>query len=150
VLAPLGFIVANEIILFAGWAVVWKLVFAIVIGFILLAISSATSSPERRPSLDWRSGTWVWPYVLGLGVISYYGSFGPADRLPIVLLKGAKGDLPYGIDILVMALFSLAIYGLAMWLRLPSERVHEYVGDLTAEAAEEEAIIGDAIPAKGH
>jgi hypothetical protein len=46
--------------------------------------------------------------------------------------------------------FSLAIYGLAMWLRLPDERVHEYVGDLTAEAEEEEKIIGDAIPAKGH
>ncbi len=150
VLAPLGFIVANEIILFSGWAVVWKLIFAIVIGFILLAISSATSSAERRPSLDWRAGAWVWPYVLGLGVISYYGSFGPADRLPVVLLKGAKGDLPYGIDILVMALFSLAIYAMAMWLRLPNERVHEYVGDLTAEAEEEEAIIGDAIPAKGH
>ena len=87
--------------------------------------------------LDWRSGAWVWPYVLGLGVISYFGSFGPADRLPLVLLKGAKGDLPYGIDILVMAVFSLVIYALAMWLRLPAERVHEYVGDLTAEAEEE-------------
>jgi len=150
VLAPLGFIVANEIILFAGWAVVWKLIFAIVVGFILLAISSATSSSERRPSLDWWSGAWVWPYVIGLGVISYLGSFGPADRLPIILLKGAKGDLPYGIDILVMAIFSLAIYLLAMRLRLPSERVHEYVGDLTAEAEEEEKAIGDAVPASGH
>jgi amino acid transporter len=137
VLAPLGFIIANEIILFSGWAVVWKLVFAIVIGFILLAISSATRAAEERPSLDWRSGAWVWPYVLGLGLISYLGSFGPADRLPIILLKGAKGVLPYGIDILVMAIFALAIYALAMWLRLPSERVHEYVGDLTAEAEAE-------------
>ncbi|MDQ6920514.1 MAG: APC family permease [Candidatus Dormibacteraeota bacterium] len=144
VLAPLGFIVANEIILFSGWAVVWKLVFAIVIGFILLAIASATTSAERRPSLDWRSGAWVWPYVLGLGVISYYASFGPADRLPIILLKGAKGDLPYGIDVLVMAIFSLAIYFLAMWLRLPSERVHEYVGDLAAEAEEEAEVLGPA------
>jgi hypothetical protein len=75
-------------------------------------------------------------------VISYYGSFGPADRLPIVLLKGAKGDLPYGIDILVMAVFSLAIYALAMWLRLPNERVHEYVGDLAAEAEEEAEVLG--------
>jgi hypothetical protein len=35
---------------------------------------------------------------------------------------------------LVMALFSLVIYFLAMSLRLPSERVKEYIGDLTAEA----------------
>jgi hypothetical protein len=113
--------------------VVWKLVFAILIGFILLAISAVTSNPERRPSLDWRSGAWVWPYVLGLGVISYFGSFGPADRLPIILLKGAKGDLPYGVDVLVMAVFSIAIYLLAIRFRLPDHCVEEYVGDLTAD-----------------
>jgi amino acid transporter len=139
VLAPAGFVVANEIILFSGWAVVWKLIVAIAIGFVLLAISAATSSTERRPSLDWRSGAWVWPYVIGLGVVSYLGSFGPSDAIPLVGIKGATGTLPFGWDVLVMALFSLAIYYLAMSLRLPSERVHEYIGDLTAEAEPAEA-----------
>ena len=125
---------ANEIILFAGWAVVWKLIAAIVIGFVLLGISAATSPPDRRPALDWRSGAWIWPYVIGLGVISYLGSFGTSDAIPFIGLKGATKILPFGWDILVMALFSVAIYFLAMSLRLPSERVHEYVGDLTAEA----------------
>jgi amino acid transporter len=134
VLAPLGLIVADEIILFSGWAVVWKLIAAIVIGFVLLAISIATAPPERRPSLDWRSGAWVWPYIVGLGVISYLGSFGPSDAIPFIGTKGTTNTLPFGWDILVMALFSLAIYFLAMSLRLPSERVKEYVGDLTAEA----------------
>lgn len=137
VLAPLGFVVANEIILFSGWAVVWKLIAAIVIGFILLGISAATSAPDRRPSLDWRSGAWVWPYVVGLGVISYLSSFGPSDALPFTNVKGATGALPFGWDILVMALFSLAIYYFAMSLRLPPERVDEYVGDLAAEAEPE-------------
>jgi amino acid transporter len=134
VLAPLGLIVADEIILFAGWAVIWKLIAAILIGFVLLGISAVTRPPERRPSLDWRSGAWVWPYVVGLGVISYLGSFGPADAIPFIGTRGARNILPFGWDILVMALFSLAIYFLAMGVRLPSERVREYVGDLTAEA----------------
>jgi hypothetical protein len=138
-LAPVGFIVANEIILFSGWAVDWKLIAAIVIGFILLGISGATSSPENRPSLDWRSGAWIWPYVIGIGVISYLGSFTPADSIPIIGLTGAKGTLPFGWDMLVMAVFSLAIYILALQLRLPPERVDEYVGDLTAEAEPAEA-----------
>jgi amino acid transporter len=137
VLAPIGFIVANEIILFSGWAVVWKLIAAIVIGFVLLGISAATSAPERRPSLDWRSGAWVWPYVVGLGVVSYLGSFGPSDPLPFTNIKGATGTLPFGWDILVMAVFSLAIYYLAISLRLPPKRVEEYVGDLAAEAEPE-------------
>jgi amino acid transporter len=130
VLSPLGFVVANEIILFSGWAVVWKLIVAIAIGLVLLALSAATSSPERRPSLDWRSGAWVWPYVIGLGVLSYLGSFGPSDAVPLLGLKGATGALPFGWDILVMATFSVAVYVLAMLLRLPGERVREYVGDL--------------------
>ncbi len=138
-LAPVGFIVANEIILFSGWAVVWKLIVAIVIGFILLGISAATSASERRPSLDWRSGAWVWPYVIGLGVISYLGSFGPSDAIPFLGLKGATNVLQFGWDILVVALFSLFIYYLAIGLRLPSARVREYVGDLTAEAEPVEA-----------
>lgn len=52
VLAPLGFVVANEIVLFSGWGVVWKLIVAIVVGFVLLSISAATSPPDRRPDLD--------------------------------------------------------------------------------------------------
>ena len=138
-LAPAGFIVANEIILFAGWATVWKLIVAIVIGFILLGISAATSPPERRPSLDWRSGAWVGPFVIGLGAISYLGSFGPSDAIPLLGIKGATNQLPFGWDILVMALFSIAIYYLAIGLRLPGERVHEYIGDLAAEAEPVEA-----------
>jgi amino acid transporter len=145
-LAPLGFVVANEIILFSGWAVVWKLIAAIVIGFILLGISATTSPADRRPSLDWRSGAWVWPYVVGLGVISYLGSFGPSDALPFTNVKGATGILPYGLDILVMALFSLAIYYLAISLRLPPERVDEYVGDLAAEAEPEG--LPEGVPAR--
>ena len=139
ILAPLGFIVANEIIMFSGWPVVWKLVLAIVVGFVLLALSLATSSAENRPSLDMRAGAWVWPYVIGLLVISYFSSFTQTDPLSPSWLKGGTGLLTFGVDVLVMAVFSLAIYLLAMWLRLPSERAAEYIGDLTAEAEAEAA-----------
>ncbi len=141
VLAPLGFIVANEIILFSGWPVVWKLVLAIVVGFLLLALSMATSAPEYRPSLDMRAGAWVWPYVVGLLLISYFSSFTQADPLSPSWLTGGKGQLVFGVDVLVMAVFSVGIYLLAMRLRLPSERALEYIGDLTAEAEEEAEVM---------
>jgi len=138
VLAPLGFVVANEIILFSAWAVVWKLVVAILIGFALLGISEATSTPERRPALDWASAGWLWPYLVGLTVISYLGSFDihNPDTVPLLGLKGPINVLPFGVDVLVMALFSVAIYFLAIRLRLPDARVAEIIGDLTAEAEE--------------
>lgn len=135
-LAPVGFIVANEIILFSGWVVVWKLIVAIIIGFILLGISFATSAPERRPSLDWASAVWLWPYLIGLVVISYLSSFDihKTNSIPIIGLNGPRNDLTFGWDMLVMAVFSAAIYFFAIRSRLPDQRVKEYVGDLTAEA----------------
>jgi len=51
-------------------------------------------------------------------------------------LKGPINVLPFGVDVLVMALFSVAIYFLAIRLRLPDARVAEIIGDLTAEAEE--------------
>ena len=137
-LAPLGFIIANEIILFSGWPVVWKLVLAILVGFALLAISIATSAPERRPSLDMRAGAWVWPYLIGLLVISYFGSFTAKDPLSPPWLTGGAGQLAFGVDVLVMAVFSVGIYLLAIRLRLPSAQALDYIGDLTAEAEAEE------------
>jgi amino acid transporter len=136
ILAPLGFAVANEIILFSGWTVVWKLLVAIVIGFILLAISFATTAPERRPSLDWMSAAWLWPYLIGLGLISYLSSFDikKTSSIPIVGLSGPRNVLTFGWDILAIGVFSVVIYLFAIRVRLPNERVTENIGDLAAEA----------------
>jgi hypothetical protein len=129
-LAPAAFIVANELILFSGWTVVWKLLVAVLIGAALLAISYVTSPPDRRPSIEWRAATWLVPYLVGLGVVSYLSSFsGPANALP------------FGWDVLAMALFALAVYAIAIRMRLPREAVERHIGDFTAEAeAEEEAV----------
>ena len=53
-LAPAAFVVANEILLFGGWAVVWKLIAAILIGYALLAVSRLTDRSARALPLDWR------------------------------------------------------------------------------------------------
>ena len=136
VLAPLAFTVANLVLLFSGWAVVWKLIVAILIGFALLAVSAVTSPPDRRPQIDWASGVWLWPYLIGMGVISYLSSFDTTtpSHVPLLGLHGPTNKLPFGWDVLAVALLSVVIYVFAMRVRLPAERTHEYVGDLTAEA----------------
>ena len=40
-----------------GWAVVWKLIVAILIGFALRMVSALRDARERSPSLDWRNAT---------------------------------------------------------------------------------------------
>jgi amino acid transporter len=145
VLAPIAFVIANLVLLFSGFAVVWKLIVAVIIGFILLGISAATSKPEERPSLDWHNGMWLWPYLIGMGVISYLSSFDTStpSKVAIIGLKGPVNDLHFGWDVLVTAVWSLIIYAWAINRRLPDERVREYVGDLTQEAEEIEAELAE-------
>src|SRR5437762_2872898 len=134
-LAPVAFVVASEILLFTGWAVVWKLIAAILIGFGLLTLSTATDSVARKLSRDWRSAAWLWPYLLGMGAISYLSSFdtGTPSSVPLLGLHGPRNELTFGWDILAVALFSLGVYAFAMLSRLPAEQALEYVGDLAAE-----------------
>jgi amino acid transporter len=143
-LAPLGFVVANEVLLFSGWAVVWKLIVAILIGFALLGISAATSPPDRRPSLDWGSAAWLWPYLIGVGVISYLSSFdtGTPSHVPLIGLHGPRNDLTFGWDVLIMAIFSVAVYAYAIRQRLPDDRALQYVSELTTEAEQDERLLG--------
>ncbi|MFL5965553.1 MAG: APC family permease [Gaiellaceae bacterium] len=139
--APAAFVVASEIVLFTGWAVVWKLIVAILIGFALLAVSTLTDTTERTLSLDWRSAVWLWPYLLGMGVISYLSSFDTRtpSAIPLLGLHGPRNALTFGWDILAVAVLGLAVYALAIRTRLPAARALENVGDLTAEAEAEDA-----------
>jgi amino acid transporter len=139
--APAAFVVASEILLFTGWAVVWKLIVAILIGFALLAVSNLTEANEARPSLAWRSGVWLWPYLLGMATISYLSSFDTRtpSSIPLIGLHGPRDVLTFGWDVLTVGLLSLAVYALAIRSRLPAEQALQYVRDSTAEAEAEDA-----------
>jgi amino acid transporter len=137
-LAPAAFVAASEILLFTGWAVVWKLIAAIAIGLALLSLSVARDTSERTVPLDWRSAAWLWPYLLGVGVISYLSSFDTRtpSSIPLLGLHGPRNELTFGWDILAVAFLSLAVYAFAIRCRLPAERTLEYVGDPTSEESD--------------
>ena len=84
--------ISNLIVLFAGWTTDWKLFAAIGIGLVLLAISQLTRKREDRVPLDWRSSLWLWPWLLGLLVLTLISSF-----------EGGKNDLHFGVDMAVTA-----------------------------------------------
>jgi amino acid transporter len=130
VVAVAAFVVANLIIYWTGWDVLWRLYIAIAIGFVLLGIGHIVNPSEFLPRLDWRGGSWLWPYFIGLGVLSYLS---PTDF-------GGTGLLPFGLDIVIVAAFSIGIYYYAMSVRLTPEEVRSHVADARAEAQEEEDI----------
>jgi amino acid transporter len=130
VLAPISFIVANLVIYWATWTVNWKLFLAIILGFVLFAISQVTNPSDRTPTLDWRSASWLWPYFIGMALLSYLG---PTDFAGI-------GVIPFGWDILVVAIFSLAIYYYAISVRLTPDEVRRHVADAREETEAEEQL----------
>jgi hypothetical protein len=80
-------------------------------------------------------------------VISYLSSFSTSSKSSLLGLKGPTNTLPFGWDVLVMAVFGLVIYALAVRMRLPRVEVEEHVGDVTQEAEEEDILLGVGHPA---
>lgn len=68
---------------------------------------------------------WVWPWLIGLALITKLGQF------------GGTNFLPFWIDLLVLAVFSLAIYFWAVSLGMSTEKVAAAVEEEELEAAAE-------------
>jgi amino acid transporter len=122
ILCPFGFIGANLIVYWSGWRTESRLLIAVAVGFVLLAISQVTGSRGRR-HMDWRAGAWIVPWLIGMAIISYLGQF------------DGRGVIPFWWDIAVVTAFSLLIFQLARSLALPIDKVTSYIESDEAEQA---------------
>jgi amino acid transporter len=135
VLAPLSFVFANFIVYWSGWQTYSTLMVVMVLGFALMLISGVFKLNPNQPTIDWEASIWVFPYLIGMGIISYLGGFGAGGIIGGVgvfktVLVGGHDHLKLYYDLLVLTIFSLVIYYLAMWKRLPAAKVDEYVRDV--------------------
>ena len=128
VLGPVAFIVANLIMYWSGFEVLWKLGLVIVIGYVLIGVSMAFD-PDRPP-LDWKSAQWLPVYLIGMGIISWQGQYsGGAVAAPV-----NTNNIPFWWDMVVVAGFSLVIYFWAMATRLPRDEMMNLVARQSARA----------------
>ncbi len=134
-LIPAAFVGANFVVYWAGWQTYSTLMVALIIGYILMLASRALGGNSNTPHIDWAAAKWVIPYFVGMGVISFFGTFGPGGIIGgIGVFKtfwvGGDGRLPIWWDILVVAVFSLAVYFFAINNHLPEEEIDEYIGSV--------------------
>ncbi len=130
VLAPVAFVVANLLIYWSGFEVIWKLGIVLVIGYVVLGVSMAFD--RQRPGLDWKSAVWLPAWLIGLGLISWQGQYaGGAALAPV-----NTNNIPFWWDIVTVAGFSLAIYYWAMATKLPRDKMMELVNKQAAEPME--------------
>jgi amino acid transporter len=117
VLAPAAFVVANLLIYWSGFEVIWKLGIVLVIGYVVLGTSMAFD--KQRPAMDWMSALWLPVWLIGLGIISWQGQYGGGAKLSPV----NTNNIPFWWDMVVVAAFSLAIYYWAMYSKLPRDKM---------------------------
>ena len=143
VLAPLAFVCANFIVYWAGWGTYTTLVLAMIIGYALFWLSDRFELNPNTPEWDMGAAPWLFAYVFGMLVISYFGGFGSGGIIASVgvfkhvLDHGGNNDLGLWGGLAASALWSLVIYYWAVNTRLPEAKVDEYVEEVypTADAA---------------
>jgi len=97
----LAFYSCNLFSYWTGWATISKLGIVLGIGLMIFAISYLRGSIKIK-NADLLSAIWLLPYLLGLVLMSYLGAF------------GGQNIIPFGWDFLIIGLFSVGIYYLAI------------------------------------
>jgi amino acid transporter len=140
VFAPAAFFLANCIVYWSGWNTVSLLMAVLLVGYIVMALSSALHLNEKMPKMDWGASVWIFPYLIGMTLLSYFGNFGHGGIFGLSAtahdLIGGSGDLPFWYDLLVLAFFSVVIYLVAVRTALPESKVDEYVHGVYGAPAE--------------
>jgi amino acid transporter len=137
-LAPAGFACASLIVYFSGWETYSTLMVALLLGYGLIGLSFAGHMNPNQPRMDWNALPWVIAYLVGMGIVSYLGDFGAGGIIggigifKHVLDHGGNDTSEFSLYawIVVVILYSLAIYYWALRTRLSPEQVDHYVREV--------------------
>ncbi|WP_310962756.1 APC family permease [Nocardioides terrisoli] len=128
IIPVLAFWASNMIVYWSGWDVVWKLMVAVLLGFLLLG-AFMLSGQVRLPDLELPSGAaWIVPWLGGVTLISWLGSF-PEPA------AGNRMELGFGTSAGIMLVLSVVVYVLAHRFRLSPEQAARHIAETEKEAA---------------
>ncbi|QHG92619.1 APC family permease [Coxiella endosymbiont of Amblyomma sculptum] len=122
----IGFYICTLIVYWTGWNVVSKLGISLVVSLVLFIVYRLFSERPRGIYMNWCASLWMWPYLVGLSVISYLGSYG-----------GGCGKIPFGWDFLYLGILSVVSLHLAVLFRASDKHVR-----ITLSGFEEEVATG--------
>lgn len=102
--ALVAFYICNLLIFWTGWNTVYRIMIAMSIGFIFFVIHCYREKNDVWLK-QWNRSWWIFPYLIGITVISYFGSFGNGINL-----------IPFGMDFAVIAVLTIVIFYIALKL----------------------------------
>ncbi|HEY3713112.1 MAG TPA: APC family permease [Jatrophihabitantaceae bacterium] len=132
VLNPMGFCFANLIIYWSGFDVIWKLLGLIFVGRVLFEVA-VRRADANRTDIDWRATSWIWPWLIGMTVISVLGRYGHGHNV-----------LPDWVDLVVVVAFALGVFYYAVDLAMSKEQVQAAIAseDLRLPGEDEVRLTG--------
>lgn len=121
----LAFYICNLFSYWTGWETISKLAIVLASGLLLFFIAYYRGTVKVTKQ-EMKATHWILPYLIGLIVISYFGSF------------GGQGLISFGWDFLIIGVFSVVILQLAITYRLniSNEEVKSFLENETALALE--------------
>lgn len=120
--AFVAFYICTLLAYWSGWAVLNKMIFAILFGLVLL-LGYRLFTKHRVP-LHWKESIWMWPYLIGITVFSYLGDV------------GGHCILNFKETLIYIAIFCLVIMLLAQRFKLSSTETQKYIDALHLERNE--------------
>lgn len=108
-ISALAFVISNLIVYWSG-AEVDNFMFAMLLVFFLIYLAYEFFTRGSIAHLEWRGAWWLAPYFFGMWLLTYIG---PKD------LTGGLGLMPLGLDMVVVAVFSVVILLLAIASGMP-------------------------------
>jgi hypothetical protein len=83
----------------------------IFVGRVLFEFALRRASADRT-DIDWKATSWIWPWLVGMTLITVLGRYGHGHDV-----------LPDWVDLAVVVLFSLAIFYYAVEFRMSNAQV---------------------------
>lgn len=102
--ALLAFYICNLLIFWTGWQTVYRMMIALSIGFVFFLLH-CYQNKDNVWRTQWNTSWWIFPYLIGISLISYLGTFGKGIHL-----------ISFGIDFGVVGVLSIVIFYLALRL----------------------------------
>lgn len=131
VIAPLAFIASNWVIFWTGCTTVTFLFGLLAAMFICYGVWYFLIARRSWSELGFRHAWWAFPYFAGMWIFSWLGpnDLGPGETG--LFHVNALDVLPLGWDMLVVAVFSLAIMYFSLRAALPREEADVYYANIS-------------------
>ncbi len=117
--SSIAFYFCTLLIYWCGWAILFKLSIALVMGLVVLFVHRSMSNKTELTNLNLLESAWIWPYFSVLIVVSYFGDFG-----------GGRNLISNGWAMSILAVNCLITIFLACRFRLHASETQAYIQEL--------------------